>query len=323
MTTFKEIRGTTIEVVSSDPANPELGQIWYNSSSGTLKGYKVVNAWSSGGNLNTARTSIAGMGTQTAALGAGGETTVYVGTTESYNGSSWTTVNSLNTARAGSGTGIQTAALVFGGFRGPPVPTGTLTATESWTGTSWTSVNSLNTARVGGGRAGTQTAALTMGGQVVVTAALLANTESWNGTSWTSVNNMNTARTNIGCGIQTAAVTAGGNTGPAFTGATELWNGTTWTNNPTGLNTVRSGICMAGTQTAALGFGGNIPPLTGATELWNGSTWTSNPTGLGTARSAGGNGTQTAAIIFGGELPGMTAATEEWTGVAVQTITVS
>jgi hypothetical protein len=35
MTTFKEIRGTTIEVVSSDPANPETGQIWYNSSSGT------------------------------------------------------------------------------------------------------------------------------------------------------------------------------------------------------------------------------------------------------------------------------------------------
>jgi hypothetical protein len=29
MTTFKEIRGTTIEVVSSDPANPEAGQIWY------------------------------------------------------------------------------------------------------------------------------------------------------------------------------------------------------------------------------------------------------------------------------------------------------
>jgi hypothetical protein len=36
MTTFKEIRGTTIEVVSSDPSNPEPGQIWYNSS-GTLK----------------------------------------------------------------------------------------------------------------------------------------------------------------------------------------------------------------------------------------------------------------------------------------------
>jgi hypothetical protein len=42
MTTFKGIRGTTIEVLSSDPTTPEEGQIWYNSSSGTLKGYKLV-----------------------------------------------------------------------------------------------------------------------------------------------------------------------------------------------------------------------------------------------------------------------------------------
>jgi hypothetical protein len=56
MTTFKEIRGTTIEVVSSDPANPETGQIWYNSSSGTLKYvHNMSAAWSSGGNINTAR----------------------------------------------------------------------------------------------------------------------------------------------------------------------------------------------------------------------------------------------------------------------------
>ena len=70
MTTFKEIRGTTIEVVSTDPTNPELGQIWYNSSSGTLKGYQFanVNAWASGGNLNTGRTGLAGAGIQTAAV---------------------------------------------------------------------------------------------------------------------------------------------------------------------------------------------------------------------------------------------------------------
>jgi hypothetical protein len=44
MTTFKEIRGTTIEVVSTDPTNPETGQIWYNSSSGTLKGSCFCNS---------------------------------------------------------------------------------------------------------------------------------------------------------------------------------------------------------------------------------------------------------------------------------------
>ena len=31
MTTFKEIRGTAVQSVSSDPTNPEVGQIWYNN----------------------------------------------------------------------------------------------------------------------------------------------------------------------------------------------------------------------------------------------------------------------------------------------------
>ncbi len=44
MTTFKEIRGTAIRVVSTDPTNPETGQIWYNSSSGTLKGFVFATA---------------------------------------------------------------------------------------------------------------------------------------------------------------------------------------------------------------------------------------------------------------------------------------
>jgi hypothetical protein len=51
MTTFKEIRGTAIESVSSDPSNPEVGQIWYNNTIGVLKGYQLsAAAWASGGN---------------------------------------------------------------------------------------------------------------------------------------------------------------------------------------------------------------------------------------------------------------------------------
>ena len=103
MTTFKEIRGTTIEVVSSDPANPELGQIWYNSSSGTLKGYKTVNTWSAGGNLNNARRTFnGGAGTQTATIVFGGRSpatpTQNVNYSESYNGSAWTNTPNINTA---------------------------------------------------------------------------------------------------------------------------------------------------------------------------------------------------------------------------------
>ena len=133
MTTFKEIRGTAIQVVSSDPSNPETGQIWYNSSSGTLKGYQLatINAFSAGGNLNTARTNLTGCGTQTATVGFGGSSPSLSGATELYNGTSWTSSpNSMNTARQILGAaGTQTAALGAGGYT-----TAAVANTEEFTG---------------------------------------------------------------------------------------------------------------------------------------------------------------------------------------------
>jgi len=38
MSTFKEIQGRNIKSVSSDPASAGAGDIWYNSTSTTLKG---------------------------------------------------------------------------------------------------------------------------------------------------------------------------------------------------------------------------------------------------------------------------------------------
>jgi hypothetical protein len=64
---------------------------------------------------------LAGAGIQTSALAFGGAPTSpgYTGATEEYNGATWTTVNSLNTARFSLGAaGTQTAALAFGGTNG-------------------------------------------------------------------------------------------------------------------------------------------------------------------------------------------------------------
>jgi hypothetical protein len=71
MADYINIRGQSIEVVASDPANPTIGQIWYNSTSNTLKGGGVTTAgsWATGNNMNTARSSLAGAGTQTEAFG--------------------------------------------------------------------------------------------------------------------------------------------------------------------------------------------------------------------------------------------------------------
>jgi len=130
-------------------------------------------SWSSvPATLNTAgpngrcESSVAGV--QTAALIAGGSdgtSPPYIAATESYNGTAWTTVNSLNTARTAiGGAGTQTAALAFGGAPSSPAVTG---ATELWNGTSWTNnPNSLSTAREGNsGVMGTQTASLLAGGR--------------------------------------------------------------------------------------------------------------------------------------------------------------
>ena len=96
MTTYKELFGKYVLNVTSDPTSTDAeGQIWYNSTSGTFKtalgGYGV---WSSGGNMNTARASLGGAGTQTAALGFGGDNPANTSATELYNGTSWITAGS-------------------------------------------------------------------------------------------------------------------------------------------------------------------------------------------------------------------------------------
>jgi hypothetical protein len=74
MAEYINIRGQSIEVVASDPANPTLGQIWYNSTSNTLKGGGVTTtgAWATGNSINTSRRLLGGAGTQTAGLAASG-----------------------------------------------------------------------------------------------------------------------------------------------------------------------------------------------------------------------------------------------------------
>jgi hypothetical protein len=118
MAEYINIKGQSIEVVASDPANPTIGQIWYNSTSNTLKGFGVstAGAWASGGNLNTGRNGLGGAGTQTAGLAFGGETPPITNSTEEYNGTSWTAGGNMGTGTHLPGScGLQTAALAFGG----------------------------------------------------------------------------------------------------------------------------------------------------------------------------------------------------------------
>jgi len=39
MATYITLRGCTIQVLAADPSNPVEGQVWYNTTTGTVKGY--------------------------------------------------------------------------------------------------------------------------------------------------------------------------------------------------------------------------------------------------------------------------------------------
>jgi len=210
-----------------------LGQVYYNSGSNA---YKVTaqpvagGTWASGGSLNDARSQVGGVGTQTAAICIGGNTPPETANVETYDGSSWTEVNNLNTGRRltqGMGT-VYTAAIAFGGDS-DPTPGGFNNA-EVWDGSTWTEVNNLNTTRTELASAGTSTLALGSGGNPPVT----GKTEAWDGTSWTEVADLATSRRELNSqssNSQTSALVFGGSA-PPYSSATEEFTAADFTINP-------------------------------------------------------------------------------------------
>ena len=83
--------------------------------------------------MNTTRLLTGGAGTQTSVIAFSGRTPPNTKTaaTESYNGSVWTNLPNMSTARDYIGSaGVQTLALGFGG----QTATSVVTTTEEWTG---------------------------------------------------------------------------------------------------------------------------------------------------------------------------------------------
>jgi hypothetical protein len=321
MATYKDIRGTHITTVTTDPPAPVNGQMWYNSTTQVMKGLKSnpAGSWATGGTMNNSRSgSGGGLGIYTAAIVAAGGNPAET-TTEQYNGSSWTEIADVNTARKSpTGSGTTTAGLAYGGVINP---SSVIANNESWNGSSWTEVNDLNTARGLGAASfqGTSTASLMVSGQTTPT-NFLTNNESWNGTNWTEVNDVNTARRGGGgAGTQTSALYFGGGN-PSANASTEVWNGTNWT-EVNDLNTARGeGSGSGESSTAALYFGG--APSINSTELWNGTSW-SEQNNLNTGRNfLTGIGTTSNSIAAGGESPTPSRnATEEWTAPVQTTVT--
>ena len=140
MADYININGNNIPIRASDPSNPIVGEIWYNSTTNLLKGqgYQAA-AWSAGGNMNNIM-SAGGMttqGTQTAFLawnGAAPGVDANPGYTESYNGTSWTNLStSPYPTNTPTSFGTQTSAVGAGGQPGA----GAVTTTIEWNGSAW------------------------------------------------------------------------------------------------------------------------------------------------------------------------------------------
>ena len=317
MADYKAIKGHHIETVAGDPSTIQIGDIWYNSTLGKLRGVKLATgSWATAPAINTGRSSQMSAGTSTAAVIAGGEQpgTFHSAICETYDGTSWTEVNNLTDARynIGSGTmGTQTAALAVGGnsqpVAYPPV--------ESWDGTNWTESADMVKNRAMLSCCGTQTAALAMASETPnSTSGGLS--EEYNGSSWTEGNDLNNTRyQNPGAGTQTAALVVCDYNAVNV----ESYDGSSWTevNN---VNTGRYSSVAFGIQTSALTFGGSNPssPRTAVTEQFDGTSWT-EVADQSIARMQGASaGTVTSGLCIGGAgqpstpTSGLRAETEEW-----------
>ena len=311
MTTYKGIKGLSIQTIAGDPSNLASGDIWYNSSSRKIRGTRLVAAWSSAPALNAGRQGKAGGGTQTAAWVAGGsDDPQNYQATELYDGSSWTEVGNPNeTHPQTAGGGVQTAGWMAtgGGVSG-----------EHFDGSTWTHAEDCNQGNAQRASCGPQTAAMMFGSEPVTNA-----TESYDGTNWTEVADYPQAfKGGEAVGTNTAAVVFGGyatvNSGATYFWANEAytWDGSSFTAIPN-LNTASSELGKSGaSSTAAMKIGGIVPPNNqiANVEIWNGTSWTEVADIPAATNQGDGAGTSTATIFTFGKIANGTypTTTVEW-----------
>ena len=305
MSTYKAIVGKKIKSVSSDPSDSAEGQMWYNTTTGTLRGLAIAEAWVAGASTATSKQRSGGCGTQTAGLNCGGFDAPPNGAahdgTEEYNGSGWSTGGTLNTARGNTKlVGTQTAAVFFGQGGGGQPQSG---VTEEYNGTAWTTVNPMANAINYRSGCGIQTAALATGGNVPGTNRSNLN-EEYDGTNWTAGGALPQKQSSQGqAGTQTAAINSfgytnnpvPGNSGDTVNTISAEYDGSSWTAGPNGNGVVElTGYAMgSGTQTDAIFAGA---PSTNSCK-YDGTSFTVGPA-LAIAQDSASHGSTSASATW-------------------------
>ena len=281
-------------------------------------------SWTSGTSLPAGRSRAGTSGTQTDALVYGGALPSVTDTCLSWDGTTFSSVPSLATARQGGGNSQNapsTGAVLAGGSPSPKTMTEEFTSSANViTAGAWGTGGAMNTARSLMGSFGTRTAAVAVAGLKNPYATYSNDTEKYDGTSWTASGNYPQSIYSVGsAGTSTAGLAFGGILPGSSSNTTCEFDGSTWTAQGSPGNVPVSGGYSNGfgTQTAAIA---NLPGAS-TTIAYDGSSWTAfgSPGNMNTGRldGYGQNGTSTAGLVVAGRTapgPTNTTNTEEWDG---------
>jgi len=216
----------------------------------------------------------------------------------SYDGSSWTAINSMQDGRyVGVGSGTNTSGLLYGGASGSP---DTRRQTETFDGTTFSvgvlmasPRNSMAGSKIGGT---TAFAASTPG----VTEEYQVSINTITAAAWASTPSLGTARRQVGGfgHTTTTAVCACGQNPPALSNVEE-YDGSSWSevNN---IPVARVKPFASGTLTAGLvggGESGPSPASQASAAEYDGTNWTATPAIPQACLDPTSLGTQTASLV--------------------------
>ena len=306
--------GNNIPIRSSDPSNPILGEVWYNTTSRSLKGVASSNGtWSSGGNIPTSLYSNSGSGSTPAGFSMGGGTgpvPAYVSATNTYDGTSWTGAPAMTISSGYAGAcGTIPTTMYVGGDGNPPG------ASNTYDGSSWTGQPAV-------GFDGYQIKAAGDSANAFAAMGVYSGSGmNWNGSTWTSAPSVPSHNYNTSAvGSYDDASFLGGVrlSPPSPSNAHQHWNGSSWTTRTVvPVSGGSGGQISNNAPTSSFWVQGDKP----TTLTWDGSSWATVGT-MNTARTNGAGAGASAAIGFvaGGTIPPHTTATEEFAS-GPQTVT--
>jgi len=232
-------------------------------------GFMERQCWISGPNMITARSKLAGGGTNSSAIAIGGEG---LSTVEEWNGTAWSSGGSLNTPRnRASGGGDASAAISMGGKIGESISK----VTEEYDGTSWSNGGNLNTGRHSAGGCASGATALIAGGDDG-SPYYSYKTEAYNGTSWAFKGDMpmGPVKLNAACGNAGGAFSMCGQSFYHVYMGSYYFDGTSWIELASHPSVSRTnGAAAIGSGYNAIFVGGDTFQSVATTEIWNNVCW--------------------------------------------------